>query len=75
MLEQIARETKSRYIDKLRDDELPGKPGDPQHSYIGMMLENLAVMVEALGGRSAEELKKVDPSPVAGAHADYRRKT
>ena len=75
VLEQIARETKSRYIDKLRDDELPGKPGDPQHSYIGMMLENLAVMVEALGGRSAEELKKVDPSPVAGAHADYRRKT
>ena len=75
VLEQIARETKSRYIDKLRDDELPGKPGDPQHSYIGMMLENLAVMVEALGGRSAEELKKVNPSPVAGAHADYRRKT
>jgi len=75
VLEQIARETKSRYIDKLRDDGLPGKPGDPQHSYIGMMLENLAVMVEALGGRSAEELKKVNPSPVAGAHADYRRKT
>ena len=28
VLEQIAREAKSRYIDKLRDDELPGKPGD-----------------------------------------------
>jgi ABC-type Zn uptake system ZnuABC Zn-binding protein ZnuA len=74
VLEQIARETKSRYIDKLRDDELPGRPGDSQHSYIGMMLENLTVMFEALGG-SATELKKVDPSPVAGAHADYRRKT
>lgn len=73
VLEQIAREAKSRYIDKLRDDELPGKPGDPQHSYIGMMVENLTIMVEALGG-SGEALKKVDPTPVAGAHANYRRK-
>jgi len=73
VLEQIAREAKSRYIDKLRDDELPGKPGDSQHSYIGMMLENLTVMAEALGG-SAEGLKKVDTSPIAGSHADYRRK-
>jgi ABC-type Zn uptake system ZnuABC Zn-binding protein ZnuA len=72
VLEQIAREAKSRYIDKLRDDELPGKPRDPQHSYIGMMVENMAIMFEALGG-SAEALKKVDPTPVAGAHADYRR--
>ena len=36
VLEQIAREAKSRYIDKLRDDELPGKPGDPEHSYVVM---------------------------------------
>ena len=73
VLEQIAREGKTRYIDKLRDDELPGKPGDARHSYIGMMLENLSIMFEALGG-SAEALKKVDPSPVAGSHANYRRK-
>ena len=73
VLEQIAREAKSRYIDKLRDDELLGKPGDPQHSYIGMMIENMTIMFEALGG-STEALKKVDPAPVAGAHADYRRR-
>jgi ABC-type Zn uptake system ZnuABC Zn-binding protein ZnuA len=73
VLEQIAREAKTRYIDKLRDDELPGKPGEPQHSYIGMMIENLTIMFEALGG-SPEALKSVDPAPVAGAHADYRRK-
>jgi ABC-type Zn uptake system ZnuABC Zn-binding protein ZnuA len=73
VLEQIAREAKSRYIDKLRDDELPGKPGDPQHSYIGMMVENMTIMFDALGG-STEALKKVDPAPVAGSHADYRRK-
>jgi ABC-type Zn uptake system ZnuABC Zn-binding protein ZnuA len=73
VLEQIAREGKTRYIDKLRDDELPGKPGDARHSYTGMMIENLSIMLEALGG-SAEALKKVDPSPVAGSHANYRRK-
>jgi ABC-type Zn uptake system ZnuABC Zn-binding protein ZnuA len=73
VLEQIAKEAKSRYIDKLRDDELPGKPGDPRHSYIGMMVENMTIMVEALGG-SAGSLNRVDPAPVAGAHADYRRK-
>lgn len=73
VLEQIAREAKTRYIDKLRDDELPGKPGDPQHSYIGLMVENLTLMCEALGG-SAAPLKKIDPTPVAGAQADYRRK-
>jgi ABC-type Zn uptake system ZnuABC Zn-binding protein ZnuA len=71
VLEQIARETKTRYIDKLRDDELPEKPGAPQHSYIGMMIENLTIMFEALGGSSAP-LKQVDPAPVAGSHADYR---
>ena len=73
VLEQIAREGKTRYVDKLRDDELPGKPGEPRHSYIGMMVENLSIMIEALGG-SPEELKKVDPSPVAGSYADYRRR-
>jgi ABC-type Zn uptake system ZnuABC Zn-binding protein ZnuA len=73
VLEQIAREGKTRYIDKLRDDELPGKPGEPQHSYIGLMVENMTIMFEALGG-SAEALKKIDPAPVAGAQADYRRR-
>jgi ABC-type Zn uptake system ZnuABC Zn-binding protein ZnuA len=73
VLEQIAREGKTRYIDKLRDDELPGRPGEPRHSYIGMLIENLTIMFEALGG-SAEALKKIDPSPVAGSHADYRRR-
>jgi ABC-type Zn uptake system ZnuABC Zn-binding protein ZnuA len=72
VLEQIARESRTRYIDKLRDDELPQEPGDPQHSYIGMMVENLTIMFEALGGSGAA-LKKVDPAPVAGSHADYRR--
>ena len=73
VLEQIAREARTRYIDKLRDDELPGKPGMPQHSYVGMMVENLTIMFEALGG-SAAPLKDVDPAPVAGSSANYRSK-
>jgi ABC-type Zn uptake system ZnuABC Zn-binding protein ZnuA len=71
ILEQIAREGKTSYIDKLRDDELPGRSGDPRHSYVGMMIENLTVMFEALGGSTAA-LQKLDPAPVAGAHANYR---
>lgn len=71
VLQQIAKEAKANYIDKLRDDELPGKPGEPRHSYIGMMLENLTTMFGSLGG-SAERLKKIDPTPVAGDYADYR---
>jgi len=71
VLRQIAREAETTYIDKLRDDELPGSPGDPQHSYTGMMVDNVTIMFTALGG-SAEALKSMDPAPVAGAHALYR---
>ena len=50
VLEQIARETGATYVDDLRDDDLPGQPGDANHSYLGLMAENLRVMAEALGG-------------------------
>lgn len=71
VLKQIAKESRTRYIDQLRDDDLPGSSGDPQHSYIGMMLYNIRIIVEALGG-STQALQEVDPTPVAGSHADYR---
>jgi len=71
ILEQIAKEAKTRYIDKLRDDYLPGSPGDPEHSYVGMMLYNMRIMFEALGG-STEDLNAINPEPVAGSHANYR---
>jgi ABC-type Zn uptake system ZnuABC Zn-binding protein ZnuA len=50
VLETIAREAGAQFIDKLRDDDLPGEPGDPQHSYLGLMAENMRIMVPALGG-------------------------
>jgi ABC-type Zn uptake system ZnuABC Zn-binding protein ZnuA len=71
ILEQIVREGKSQYVDQLRDDALPGKPGNPHHSYVGMMIENVRIMITALGG-SVDGLYKLDPAPVAGTHADYR---
>jgi len=49
-LEQIARETGVKFIDQLSDDELPGAPTGPRHSFIGMMADNVEIMTEALGG-------------------------
>jgi ABC-type Zn uptake system ZnuABC Zn-binding protein ZnuA len=59
VLEQIAAETGAEYIDDLRDDDLPGKPGDPLHSYIGLMVENMRIMIPPLGG-DASALDTVD---------------
>jgi zinc/manganese transport system substrate-binding protein len=53
VLEKIAAETEVRYVTALRDDVLPGQPGESGHSYIGMMLENVGTMVTALGGEAA----------------------
>ena len=37
ILEQIATESGAKFIEELADDDLPGKPGDPRHSYIGLL--------------------------------------
>ena len=63
VLESIAAETGVRFIDKLSDDDLPGAPGDPQHSYLGLMQRNLETMIPALGGNAAA-VSQVDVSPV-----------
>ncbi len=70
VLEQIGKETGVRYVDVLRDDDLPGAPGDPQHSWLGLMLFDYITMTEALGG-DASALKTVDVDDVAPDHADY----
>ncbi len=59
VLETIAKETQARFIDELRDDDLPGGPGDPEHSYVGLMRANMQVLVTALGG-NAEALGNLD---------------
>lgn len=50
VLEQIADETGVSYVDDLRDDDLPGEPGDPEHSWLGLMQFNFVTMVRSLGG-------------------------
>jgi ABC-type Zn uptake system ZnuABC Zn-binding protein ZnuA len=53
VLETIADETGAEYVDDLRDDDLPGEPGDDLHSYIGLMVQNMRIMIPALGGDAA----------------------
>ena len=48
----------------LRDDDLPGAPGDPEHSWLGLMRFDYVTMTEALGG-DASALQAVDVDDVA----------
>ena len=63
VMEQIAKEGGARFIDELRDDDLPGAPGDPRHSYLGLMLADIEIMVPGLGG-NVDALAGFDPSSV-----------
>lgn len=66
VLDQIGKEASVQFIDTLRDDDLPGKPGEAQHSYIGLMVANLKTMAKALGG-NPDLMNSVDMSNVPGA--------
>jgi hypothetical protein len=70
VLEQIGRETGVRYVDVLRDDDLPGEPGDPEHSWLGLMRFDYVTIVEALGGDAAA-LEAVPIEPTAPDEAAY----
>ena len=63
VLETIAREGNTTFVDQLADDDLPGAPGDPDHSYLGLIRQNMRIMIPALGG-SADAFDDVDVSPV-----------
>ncbi|HET9672569.1 MAG TPA: metal ABC transporter substrate-binding protein [Actinomycetota bacterium] len=71
VLEQIAAETGATYVDDLRDDDLPGDPGDPEHTYLGLMTFDFRTIVAALGG-DPSAFDDVDTANVAGGDADYR---
>ena len=72
ILEQIAKETGVQYVDTLRDDDLPGKPGDPNHSYVGLMAEDVRIMATALGGNPAS-IASFDTSNVPGADSTVQQ--
>ncbi|MEZ0285012.1 MAG: zinc ABC transporter substrate-binding protein, partial [Thermoleophilia bacterium] len=69
-LEQIGREAGVKYVDVLRDDDLPGAPGDPEHSWVGLMHFDYITMTESLGG-DASALKAFTPRDVAPDTAEY----
>ena len=70
VLEQIGKEAGVRYVDVLRDDDLPAEPGSPEHSWAGLMHFDYVTMTEAMGG-DASALKAFTPRNVAPAKADY----
>jgi ABC-type Zn uptake system ZnuABC Zn-binding protein ZnuA len=70
VLEQIGKESGATYVDTLRDDDLPGAPGDPDHSYLGLMKSDFVTMIDALGGDSAA-LKAFDVSLPMADKANY----
>lgn len=70
VLEQIAAESGATYVDDLRDDDLPGAPGDPDHSWLALMQFNYVTVVEALGG-DATALRALDLAASATDPATY----
>jgi ABC-type Zn uptake system ZnuABC Zn-binding protein ZnuA len=70
VLEEIAAETGAEYVDDLRDDDLPGAPGDPDHSLLGLLRFDYVTIVEALGGDAAA-LEALDTSNPVGDEAEY----
>ena len=70
VLRQIADETGVEYVDDLRDDDLPGDPGDEGHSWLGLMQVNMVTIVEALGG-DATALAELDVRPDDDDTATY----
>ena len=70
VLEQIANETGATYVDDLRDDDLPGAPGEVDHSWLGLMKFNFITMTNALGG-DATTLEAFEVRNVAPDNAEY----
>lgn len=61
VVDQIAREANAQIVETLRDDDLPGEPGDPENTYVGMMVANMNTMLTSLGGNT-DALEGIDPS-------------
>jgi ABC-type Zn uptake system ZnuABC Zn-binding protein ZnuA len=70
VLAVIGKEAGVKYVDKLRDDDLPGEPGAAGHSYLGLMKADMVTMISSLGG-DTESLRGFDPSDVTKDSADY----
>ena len=63
IVDQIAKEGNVAIVETLSDDDLPGNPGDNNHSYVGMMIENMRNMILPLGG-NIDSLKDINPQNI-----------
>jgi len=50
VLEAIGSEAGVRYEDSLRDDDLPGAPGEAEHNLLSLLRYNYRTMITGLGG-------------------------
>ena len=70
VLAEVGRATGARYEDSLRDDDLPGAPGDAEHSWLGLMRYNYRTMISGLGG-TPSQLDALSIAPSASSSAVY----
>jgi len=70
VLEEIGSEAGVRYEDSLRDDDLPGAPGEAEHSWLGLMRYDYATMIRGLGGTTTN-LDAINVTPAVPDTATY----
>jgi ABC-type Zn uptake system ZnuABC Zn-binding protein ZnuA len=58
--DQIAKEAGVNIVQTLRDDTLPDNLTSPNHTYVGMMLDNMENMINPLGGNTSS-LSNINP--------------
>jgi ABC-type Zn uptake system ZnuABC Zn-binding protein ZnuA len=72
VLQQVADETGASYVDDLRDDDLPGEPGDEDHSYLGLLRSDYVTIGAALGA-DVTQLRGLDvENPIGDGEVNYR---
>jgi ABC-type Zn uptake system ZnuABC Zn-binding protein ZnuA len=70
VLAQIGKETGATYVDVLRDDDLPGRPGSAEHSWAGLMRFDFVTITKGLRG-DPSALEAVDISVGVADTAEY----
>ena len=70
VLERIGKEAGVRYVDELRDDDLPGEPGSARHTLLALLQDDFTTMIRSLGGDPLA-LAAVDVSDLPDAAARF----
>jgi len=72
VLERIGKDAGVRYVDTLRDDDLPGDAGAPRHTLLALLQDDYVTVIRSLGGDPAA-LTAVDVSDVVPGQARFPR--